>query len=71
MRWLSDVAYWLGLTNANGHGYLFWSGGGGYFFAGAVYVRHHNCHVPWCWRRGKHPLGLYMLCSKHHPEVEG
>jgi hypothetical protein len=35
----------------------------------AVLFRKHNCHVRGCWRIGHHPLGPYLLCRKHHPDI--
>lgn len=71
-HWLS---HWLGLDNASGSLYLWWSG----WFAdivifgaigGALY--HANCHKKGCWRFGK-PVGgtPYRACHKHHPAHEG
>ena len=71
-HWLS---HHLGMDNASGGYYLFWSGFGSditefALVGGLVGVaRAHNCHVKGCWRIGKHPHGLYKLCSRHHPEV--
>jgi len=31
--------------------------------------RKHNCHQKGCWRIGKHSVGHYVVCSKHHPGV--
>lgn len=68
----SWLAHWLGLDNASGSPYLFWSG----FFAdvpiilAAYFVaRKHNCHEPWCWRVGKFQVeGTdWHKCRRHHP----
>lgn len=58
------VAYWLGLTDAAGPVYLFWSGffGNVSIFAGvAAFVVHKNCHTAGCWRIGGHS----GLCQRH------
>jgi hypothetical protein len=63
-------SHWLGLDNASGPLYLFWSG----FFGditifGAIlgiYYKH-NCHSPKCLRIGKHNVNGTPFCSKHHP----
>jgi hypothetical protein len=32
-----------------------------------------NCHEPWCWRIGRHPVDgtPYIACHKHHPGLRG
>lgn len=67
----------LGLDDASGRPYLFWSGiaadvselaiFGGLF---GVY-RRHQCHVHGCWRFAKFPIDgtPYSSCSRHHPEL--
>lgn len=64
----------LGLTSPNKWPYLLWSGVFGYLLIGFGYLRHHNCHVKWCLRGGKHPLEIkgvhYVVCTKHHPDAE-
>ena len=50
---------------------LFWSGFGSgpiaWCLLPAIYLRHHNCHEPWCLRLGRHqhPDGT-KFCRKHH-----
>ena len=65
---IHGLAYWLGLTNASGPVYLFWSG----FFgdvtilaAAVVFIRHHNCHTKGCWRLGHFHQGS-VKCRRHH-----
>lgn len=72
MSWLAHI---LGLDNASGHWYLFWSGIGsditefGIVVGLVALVRKHQCHVDRCWRIGRHPVGgtAYIVCRKHHP----
>ena len=71
------LEHWLGLTNASGMTYLWWSG----FFAdvtlfgaGVTVYRKHNCHVQRCWRLGHHEVRgstgeVYKVCRPHHPTV--
>jgi hypothetical protein len=59
-----------------GSGYQAWSGvlGATAIFSGGVLIwRHKNCHEPWCWRLGKHPVAgtPYVVCHRHHPGLEG
>jgi hypothetical protein len=73
---LAFLGHWLGLDNASGPQYLWWSG----FFAditifaaGWSIVRHKNCHEPWCPRVGKfgHVDGdgqRWQYCKRHHPD---
>lgn len=76
---LHGLLYWLGLTNAAGPVYSFWSGFGSdlgevTLIAGVIALyRQHNCHVTGCWRIGKHPvMGTpYVTCAKHHPVIHG
>lgn len=76
MRWLwHEIALWIGLTNASGPQYLFWSGFFGdmsIFAAAVVLYRRHNCHARWCWRIARHPVEgtHYVTCRHHHPEME-
>lgn len=77
MSWLAHV---LGLDNASGGWYLWWSGAGadlsefaiiGGFFA--LYKRH-TCHVDsprFCWRPGVYPVAGtgFRACRRHHPTV--
>jgi hypothetical protein len=67
------IAYVLGLTNASGGWYLWWSGffGDVTIFAGlfALYFKH-NCHVRGCWRVAKHVVDGSPYCSRHHPGLQ-
>lgn len=71
MTWLAHV---LGLDDASGPFYLFWSGicaNLSMVGAAVTLVRKHNCHQPWCWRIGHYPEEgtPYQKCGRHHPEV--
>jgi hypothetical protein len=72
MHWLAHV---LGLDDASGGWYLWWSGFGGRIVLGggflATYLRQHNCHESRCWRLGKHHIEgtPYVVCRKHHPDT--
>ena len=62
----------LGLTDASGGWYLFWSGVFGdvtIFGAGVLLYRKHNCHVHRCWRISRHvtPEG-HAVCRTHNPD---
>lgn len=69
------LSHWLGLDNASGSLYLWWSG---FFadltiFAGAFGLYwHHTCHVGTCWRLGPHPVEgtPYKTCKTHHPKID-
>lgn len=65
--------FWHPLTN--GAGYNFWSGIAGSFLtsipsamiAVALFLRHQNCHVKGCLRRGHlDPAVGAPACGKHH-----
>jgi hypothetical protein len=65
------ISHWLGLDNASGAVYLFWSGffGDLALFGGAWAIYHkHNCHYPGCPRIGKHVVDGTPYCTRHHPE---
>lgn len=65
---------WLGLSNASGAQYLFWSGFFGdltIFAAGVGLYLKHNCHHNGCWLPGKHLFNGTPYCTKHHPELGG
>lgn len=74
MSWLPHV---LGLDDASGRWYLWWSGAcadlGYLAIVGTMVasVRRHSCHVRGCWRLGRHPVeGTgFMCCAKHAPGV--
>jgi hypothetical protein len=71
--WLAHV---LGLDDASGGWYLWWSGIGSDIselaLVGAVlaHVRRLNCHVHGCLRIGRHPVAGtgYVVCRRHHPD---
>lgn len=71
----------LGVDNASGRWYLFWSGFVGdvtilFAILVAPYVqwKRNNCQVVHCWRFGRHPFTednvTRHLCWKHHPDVK-
>lgn len=66
---LHSLSHLLGLDNASGSLYLFWSGffGDVTIFAAlfGLYF-HHNCRVKGCLRWGKHKVGGSSYCTKHH-----
>jgi hypothetical protein len=76
MHWL---AHWLGLDNAAGPVYLFFSGSGSDLglYASAIAIafhavasyRHKNCHVHRCPRLGRFPVEgtAWSVCRRHHP----
>lgn len=62
----------LGLGNASGAWYLFWSGIGsdlGYLGIFTSLFVKHNCHQRRCWRIGHHAVERdghkYVVCRKH------
>lgn len=64
----------LGMKNANGQAYLFWSGVGGdlltaipLFWALIVWYRHNKCHN--CFRLGHHVPHIHYPVCKHHVPV--
>lgn len=75
MGWLPHT---LGIDDASGAWYLWWSGIGadlGYLaIVGtlAASIRRHNCHVRPCWRIGRFPVAgtHWVVCRAHHPEDE-
>lgn len=72
MTWL---AHWMGLDNASGPVYLFWSGIAGdlaYLGAVAALLRHVNCHEKGCPRIAihHHPLTGVKSCRKHLAAAE-
>ena len=69
---MHPLAHILGLDNASGGWYLWWSGFFGdiaIFGAAAVFIRHRNCHVRRCLRIGRHPVQgtPHVVCRRHHP----
>lgn len=62
-----------------GDGYLFWSGAGSDIGEIAIIgglitlIRHNNCHVDKCWRRGTHAVDgtPFKVCRTHHPDIAG
>lgn len=74
------LAYWLGLTNASGPIYSFWSGIGSDLgeavLIGGVFAfyRKHECHEDTCHRVGRHTVvdpvtGEHVLRCRHHHQV--
>lgn len=65
---------WIGITNASGSAYLFWSGFGAdlselsVLGAAAVFYRHRKCVS--CWRIGKHHVEgtAWTTCHRHLTE---
>lgn len=68
--WIQRVT---GGSNVSGVAYGEWSGFlsdiSEFLILGGVIglYRKHNCHVKGCPRIGKHPVGQYVVCKKHHP----
>ena len=75
MRAVTGLAHILGLDNAAGGWYLFWSGFAGdlgyltIIGAGYAFLRRNNCHVHRCWRIGRLPVPgqPWHVCRRHHP----
>lgn len=67
-----QLQHLLGLDDAGGAWYLWWSGACGNLalIAGAwSMIRKYNCHQHSCWRVGRHPTTEgYHLCRRHHPD---
>ncbi len=66
MHWLSHI---LGLDNASGAWYLFWSGffGDVVIFAALVgFYTKHICHQDKCHRFSRHTINGSPYCGKHH-----
>lgn len=68
------IAHILGLDNASGGFYLFWSGCGSdlaYLSIFALAYRRLNCHTDRCRRIGLHKVSgtPYVTCRKHHPAI--
>ncbi len=69
MYWLVHL---LGLDDASGRWYLWWSGPGPdvpLLGAAAAILRRHNCHTRGCWRIGRFPVdgSSWTVCGRHHP----
>ena len=69
------MSHWLGLDNAGGPFYLWWSGIGSdlgeltIVVVLAGYLRKHNCEVHRCWRLGRHQTAAGQhVCRRHHPD---
>lgn len=62
----------MGLDDASGPWYLFWSGIGadlGMFVAVYAFLKHVNCHTRGCWRIGRHHLdGTKFRVCRYHKE---
>lgn len=69
LNWLDT---WLGLGNAAGGQYLFWSGivgDFGLFGVALTLLRKHNCEVRGCPRMARHATAAgHKVCRRHHPE---
>ena len=69
----TDFLNWTGSNNVSGNQYGFFSGFGSdisefLILGGIIQLYHaHNCHVKGCARIGKHRVGHYVVCKKHHP----
>lgn len=64
------IAHWMGLDNASGPQYLFWSGifGDITIFGGLLGMYYkHTCHEKNCYRIGKHHIDGTPYCTKHRP----
>lgn len=67
------------ISHGGSHQYNFWSGWGSVWILPVIITLGHYlvdrfthvCHVPGCYRKGKHPMakGKYIVCGKHHPDV--
>lgn len=69
---MHGIAWFLGLTNASGGWYLWWSGivGDIALVGGATAIYHkHNCHEPRCYRIGKHTVDGSPWCNHHHEQA--
>lgn len=71
MHWLLHLT---GLDSATGPIYLWWSGIGPVLatstpmtIVAVSHLRRYNCHVRRCWRIGRHPAGVWLVCSRHSP----
>lgn len=65
----------LGVDDASGRAYLFWSGVGADISELAVFgglfgvYRRHQCEVARCWRLGRHrTAAAHSVCRRHHPD---
>lgn len=70
---LHAVAHVLGLDDASGPWYLFWSGffGDLALFGGGLALYHkHNCHERRCWRIARHTHDGSPYCTRHKPAKE-
>ncbi len=62
------LLHWLGLDNASGAQYLFWSGIFGdvtIFAAGIGLYFHNQCHDETCKRWGRHKVNGSPYCKLH------
>lgn len=68
---IHTIVHVLGLDNASGAWYLWWSGVGadlGIIGAAVGLYRRVNCEVHGCWRVGRHATAAqHRVCRKHHP----
>lgn len=68
------LIHFLGLDNASGQAYLFWSGIGSDLeelaLVGALLgvYRKHQCEARRCWRIGRHTTAAnHVVCHRHAP----
>jgi hypothetical protein len=65
---MNFILHWLGMDNASGRVYLFWSGffGDVTIFAAVIVGLHHlNCGNKGCWRIARHTTANgHKLCKK-------
>lgn len=74
---MGDVWWWighvLGLDDPSGLFYLAWSGivPSLAVIGGALALVHkHQCHVGRCFRVARYPAGDFVVCRRHHPDVD-
>lgn len=71
------LLYVIGVRPSTSLWGAFWEGFGSGPIAWCIlpiaYLRHQNCHEPWCFRIGKHPVDgtPFKACRKHHPTLNG
>jgi hypothetical protein len=71
LHWLESTFYpesgrWYAVGSS-------WAGATAIFSGGVMIYRHKQCHEPWCWRIGKHPVEgtPFTTCHRHHPGLKG
>lgn len=72
--WWWWTKHFIGIENASGTTYLFWSGFVGdlaLFAAVIAFARHKNCHVKGCWHLGHpDPVHGHPTCKTHSPHFD-